>query len=179
MSNEFQIKKITLRQLIRQRKKMYLKEQLDKKSQKVCEKLKQIIEQEKYMHIMLYYPLPDEVDVCPLFAEIQKDRCLLLPTVVGDDIIPVTFNQDSTFKEGAFHILEPENETYTGQIDLILVPGMAFDKNGNRLGRGKGFYDRFLQKQPHAQKIGVCFDFQIVENIPAEDFDQKVNFVIY
>ena len=179
MAENIKEQKIALRRLIRQRKKMFSQEQLHEKSQKICEKLNQLLDNNNYKHIMLYYPLPDEVDVRPLFDMIQTNKCLILPTVLGDDIVPVSFDKDSTFKEGAFHILEPENETYNGPIDLILVPGMAFDKKGNRLGRGKGFYDRFLQQHLQTPTIGVCFDFQLLDNVPAEEFDKKVNLVIY
>ncbi|EJW99876.1 5-formyltetrahydrofolate cyclo-ligase [gut metagenome] len=74
---------------------------------------------------------------------------------------------------GSYGILEPIGEaiqTYTS-IDLIIVPGMAFDKQGHRLGRGKGYYDRLLPKIPQAYKIGICFPFQLLEEIPTEPFD--------
>ena len=179
MAENIKEQKIALRRLIRQRKKMFSQEQLQQKSQKICEKLQQLLDNINYKHIMLYYPLPDEVDVRPLFDRIQANKCLILPTVLGDDIVPVSFTKDSTFKEGAFHILEPQNDCYNGPIDVILVPGMAFDKKGNRLGRGKGYYDRFLQQHLQTSTIGVCFDFQLLDVVPSEDFDKKVDCVIY
>lgn len=63
------------------------------------------------------------------------------------------------------------------KIDVILVPGVAFDAYGNRLGRGKGYYDKIL-KQTNAYKIGVCFDFQFIENVPTEVHDVKMDKVV-
>ena len=78
-------------------------------------------------------------------------------------------------QEGAFHIMEPTGtllpqERYA-EIETAVIPGMAFDRAGHRLGRGKGYYDRLLAKMPHIYKIGVCFDFQKVDSIPTEATD--------
>jgi 5,10-methenyltetrahydrofolate synthetase len=75
--------------------------------------------------------------------------------------------------EGAFHILEPIGEQFADyeKIDVALVPGMAFDAAGHRLGRGKGYYDRFLAAHPHLYKIGVCFPFQHVAEVPVNEYD--------
>ena len=59
------------------------------------------------------------------------------------------------------------------------MPGMSFDKDGNRLGRGKGYYDRFLTLLPHTYLIGVCFDFQLSDEVPHTDYDIRMNEVIY
>ena len=64
------------------------------------------------------------------------------------------------------------------QIDLIIVPGAGFDRLGNRLGLGGGFYDRFLQKTPRALKIALAFQFQIVDKIPVESHDQKIDAIV-
>ena len=66
-----------------------------------------------------------------------------------------------------------------GKIDLILVPGVAFDKRGNRLGRGGGYYDRFIKSQPPTTTlVGVAYDFQLVDKVPANRRDQKMHHVI-
>ncbi|HQG08910.1 MAG TPA: 5-formyltetrahydrofolate cyclo-ligase, partial [Dysgonamonadaceae bacterium] len=62
-------------------------------------------------------------------------------------------------------------------IDLIIVPGVAFDRKLNRLGRGKGYYDRLLS-QLKSPKIGICFDFQLLESIPVEDWDIKMDMIV-
>ena len=83
---------------------------------------------------------------------------------------------------GAFGVREPdarmENASDPGMLDLILVPGVAFTRSGERLGRGGGFYDRLLASLPaHTCKIGVCFDAQILPEFPIESHDQRVDFL--
>ena len=63
-------------------------------------------------------------------------------------------------------------------MQLIVVPGVAFDRMGNRMGRGRGFYDRLLKSTPNAYKVGVAFDFQILDTIPTESFDVPMNKVV-
>ena len=84
---------------------------------------------------------------------------------------------------GAFGVREPlakiEHAIDPGMLDLILVPGVAFTRSGERLGRGGGFYDRLLSSLPaHVHKIGVCFDSQIQQELPVEAHDQLVDFII-
>ena len=79
---------------------------------------------------------------------------------------------------GDFNIMEPQNEPYKGDFDLIVVPGVAFDRHGNRLGRGRGYYDRFLCQHLNVKRIGICFDFQLVDEVPAEAFDIRMEEVI-
>jgi 5-formyltetrahydrofolate cyclo-ligase len=75
-------------------------------------------------------------------------------------------------------IWEPEaQKEYLKQIDLVIAPGIAFDKNKNRLGRGKGYYDKYFNGKK-ITKIGVCYDFQLLENIPVEPFDVKMDKII-
>ncbi|MGG6550203.1 UNVERIFIED_CONTAM: 5-formyltetrahydrofolate cyclo-ligase, partial [Prevotella sp. 15_C9] len=75
------------------------------------------------------------------------------------------------------HILDPVGELFTDyeHIEFIAVPGMSFDSHCNRLGRGKGYYDRLLKKVPGAYKLGICFDFQKLNEIPTGKYDWKVD----
>ena len=86
---------------------------------------------------------------------------------------------------GAYGIMEPGGPAFTAydDIDLIIIPGVAFDVKHNRLGRGKGYYDRFLQqmqqmRQTHAYKIGVCFPHQLVDSIPVTTYDIPMDEVV-
>ena len=78
-----------------------------------------------------------------------------------------------SLREGAYGILEPVGELFNdySSIDLVIVPGMAFDHAGHRLGRGKGYYDRLLPQLTKAYKIGLCFDFQMTDNVPHDEKD--------
>lgn len=170
--------KAVLRREIRQLKKAYTSEQLLEKSQIVLAKLEQNSLFQQAKKIMLYASLPDEVQTLDFIEKWKSEKRIILPTVIGDDIIPVELTKETAMTEGAFHILEPESHPYLGDFDLIVVPGMAFDKCGHRLGRGKGYYDRFLSKHPSTPTIGICFDFQVLPAIPTEPHDCVIGEVI-
>lgn len=101
---------------------------------------------------MLFASLPDEVNTHSFIEKWRNKKHIILPTVSGDDIIPVELGKETTFATGDFNIMEPQNEPYHGSLDLIVVPGVAFDSDGNRIGRGKGYYDRFLSHHPKVKK---------------------------
>ena len=81
----------------------------------------------------------------------------------------------------SFGILEPVGELYTDydSIDMIVVPGVAFDRQGNRLGRGRGYYDKILKETRAAKKVGICFDFQFVEEVPVDELDVRMDLVVH
>lgn len=171
-------RKDELRKRIRQLKKAHTPEELAQQSAEVCERIMQHPEFMAANRIMLYCALPDEVNTDSLIERYRNEKHLILPTVVGDDIIPVAMDGKTRFSIGDFSIREPQGKPYTGEVDLIILPGMAFDRSGNRLGRGKGYYDRFLQHHPKAHRIGICFDFQLLDAIPTESNDMKVDEVV-
>ena len=89
------------------------------------------------------------------------------------------YNNDNDLRIGYFNILEPCGKPFFNyeEIDVAIIPGMGFDKTGNRLGRGKGYYDRLLPQIP-APKVGICFPFQLIEEVPAEAFDFRMDTII-
>jgi 5-formyltetrahydrofolate cyclo-ligase len=124
--------------------------------------------------ILLYSPLTDEADVSPISnVAYGNGKTVLLPKVVVDDLELHIYKGVYTLERGAFGILEPTGEVFLdyNQIELAIVPGMAFDKAGHRLGRGKGYYDRLLTRLTQAHKIGVCFQFQYLDTVPSEAHD--------
>jgi len=167
-----------LRANIRLLKKQHTKGQLLEQSEIILSKLENDNDFKNARIVMIYSALPDEVQTAAFLEKWRHEKKIILPTVVGDDIIPVELAGTTGFAVGDFNILEPQNEPYTGNFDLIVVPGVAFDRNGNRIGRGKGYYDRFLCKHLEVKRIGVCFDFQLVEEVPTEPNDIKMNKVI-
>ena len=172
------MEKKELRAQIKALKKQHSKEQLLKQSEVILNKLEQHPDFIKAEHVMLYSALPDEVQTQAFLEKWHLKKTIILPTVVGDDIIPVEYGKDTAFAVGDFNIMEPQNEPYTGSFDLIVVPGVAFDRNGNRIGRGRGYYDRFLCKHLEVKRIGICFDFQFVEEVPTEPLDIRMDEVI-
>ena len=145
----------------------------------ICQVIRQMPQWQQARTILLYHALPDEPDLQTLYDD---NRQLLLPVVVGDDLVLRHYQGDASLQEGAFHILEPTGEDFPqeryDEIDLVLVPGMAFDSEGHRLGRGRGYYDRLLPRLTKAYKVGVCFPFQLVPCVPAEPHDIAVTEII-
>ena len=137
----------------------------------------------KGLTVMAYWPLRDEVDIRPLIARlVGQGMSVVLPKVVDDETMELRrYTSEADLVEGAYHIMEPVGERFTAddQIDVVLVPGMAFDAAGHRLGRGKGYYDRFLAGNCHtALKIGVCFPFQRVAEVPSGEYDVAMDEVV-
>ena len=91
-----------------------------------------------------------------------------------------TYTGENDLATGCYGIKEPVGKVFTdfAKIDVAIIPGMAFDRHGHRLGRGNGYYDRLLSKIPQAYKIGLCFDFQIVDSVPVDIHDVMMNDVI-
>lgn len=168
-----------LRTFIRQQKATYSPEQLKMMSANVINALCSHHLYKTSKTILLYHSLPDEVNTHQLIADACKEKTVLLPTVVGDELELHIYTPSSATHTGSFSIVESEGPLLTDykSIDLAIIPGMAFDKEGNRLGRGKGYYDRLL---PHLNcpSIGICFPFQLLAHVPSEEFDRKVNEVI-
>ena len=132
--------------------------------------------------ILMYYSLADEVNTHEAVdALVRSGKTVLLPRVIdGENMEIRIYESRDDLAPGHYGIMEPTGKLYTcyENINVAVVPGMAFDAAGHRLGRGKGYYDRFLPKATHAYKIGVCFDFQKRAAIPADDFDVTMDCVI-
>ena len=132
--------------------------------------------------VLLYSALPDEVPTLPLLNRLTTEgKTVLLPRVVSDtDMELRRYTGPNDLEPGAFGIMEPTGELFTDHdlIDVAVVPGMAFDREGHRLGRGKGYYDRFLAQLPHIYKIGICFPFQLVDKVPADAHDMLMDEVV-
>ena len=167
---------------MRQKKGQFTQQQLCELSLPIIDRIKPMLAEAKT--IVAYYSLPDEVDTHRFIDELLADgKTMYLPKVVSDeDMVLCRYIGAESMKEGAFGIMEPVGAQISTDeaIDVVLVPGMAFDGDGNRLGRGKGYYDRFLKSlsHPRPQLIGVCFDFQKVDVVPTEPTDVKVDVVV-
>ena len=131
--------------------------------------------------VMLFANLPDEIDTFSLIDKcFAMGKKVYLPVINGDDMTVAEFTGE--FKEGRFGIMEPVIDatlpTLTpNSIDFALVPGVGFSPSGYRLGRGKGYYDKFLSKHP-LFTVGVCFREQFFLDIPREPHDVPMNKVL-
>ncbi|MBQ3655712.1 MAG: 5-formyltetrahydrofolate cyclo-ligase [Bacteroidales bacterium] len=174
------LEKKTLRKKIRELKTSFSVSELKNFSSFVTDKIKSEAFWQKASTVLLYYPLKDELDVTPLIKDAAlNNKTVLLPVVENEILKLGVYKNDTLLIEGAFGILEPSTELFPeekySEIDVAVIPGVAFDKNGNRLGRGKGYYDRFLPELTSAYIIGVCFPFQMFEEIPSEEFDVRMD----
>ena len=132
--------------------------------------------------ILLYNALSDEVPTQALMDQlVAQGKTVLLPCVINDtDMELRRYTGPQDLQTGSFGIQEPTGELFTDYdaIDVAIVPGMAFDAEGHRLGRGKGYYDRFLSRIPHLYKIGLCFSWQLVDHVPCDEHDIVMDEVI-
>jgi 5-formyltetrahydrofolate cyclo-ligase len=181
METENQVLKSDLRTQIRERLKKISLAVRTVESMDLCARLEPQLQS---AHTILFYaPLADELDVWPLLEKLLKtSKVCALPAF--DETTQFysarrIMNLETDIFTGKFGVSEPGLECAEiplDQFDLVLAPGMAFDFTGNRLGRGKGFYDRILAKASGI-KCGVAYDFQLLESVPAEAHDEQVTFV--
>lgn len=174
--------KSTLRQEIRQRKRQFTGEQLRELSFPILQRLLSHPRIRQANTILLYHSLSDEVHTHDLIEQLfNEGKIILLPVVIDHEHLEIRrYEGKENLRQGAMNISEPAGMLYPtlSRIDVAVIPGMGFDAEGNRLGRGKGYYDRFLCQIPQAYKIGICFDFQKVDYVPTQVNDIKVDEVI-
>ena len=175
--------KSELRRIVRQRKEEFSQKQLEELSLDVVNRLRANPRFRNATTLMLYSSLPDEVDTRQILKDtLVEGKTILLPKVTGETTMELRlYHTEADLSIGAFNIMEPSGLPFSDyeKIDVAVIPGMAFDHYGNRLGRGKGYYDRFLSKlHPHIYKIGVCFGFQKFDLIPASPTDVAMDIVL-
>jgi len=175
-----QVRKETLTSL-----KLQDKDEALKKSKRIKKRLFSLPEFKKAKVVMLYASMADEVSTEEIIDEVlEMGKRVVLPLLVSPDkIVPKEItSRKKDLEKGSFGIYEPKNcqrKVQLGSIDLVIVPGVAFDKKNVRLGRGKGYYDEFLSKlTPGVTTVGLAFDIQIVDILPKDSHDKPVSKVI-
>ena len=156
------------------------KKDIIEKSRKIEEKWIGLEQYKKSKTPMFFVSFKNEIDTHDLIKHALKEKVVIVPKVTNKQIEPSVITDFDNLIEGKFGVLEPieaMNVPYKN-IDLVLVPGIAFDLDGHRIGQGLGYYDNFLKKVPKAVKIGLAFDFQIVDKIPNEEHDVAVDFIV-
>lgn len=163
------------------RKREYSKTILSERSQTILSHLEELPLFRAASCIALYHALPGEVQTAPFIDKWHTKKRLVLPLVDGNDLRLFLYQGPDSVQPGAFGILEPKadggTEIRPEEIDLMIVPGVAFDRNLHRMGRGKGFYDRLLSTTT-APKVGLCFSFQLLPEIPVEPFDIPMDHLV-
>ncbi len=176
--------KSELRKEIREKLKQICHNQvlLSSKSLEITTRIYSLLLSNKIIHLNLgaYYPLDDEPEITDLFVNKELGR-ISFPSFTEE-------MSDMVFKVGQGHELKKKNlfgrsffvpNEGSEEVvpDILLIPGLAFSRDGARLGRGKGYYDRYLENK-NIIKIGICFHEQLVDEVPMEEQDVKMDFVI-
>ncbi|KAA6346630.1 5-formyltetrahydrofolate cyclo-ligase [termite gut metagenome] len=174
-----EIRKKELRELIVEKKRFCCDSLFRMQSVEIFSRLETYTVFKEAHTVLLFYSLKDEPDTHSFIEKWSGEKEILLPAVCGENFELRVYNGREGLLRGAYDIQEPSGSLFTGyaSIDLAVIPGVAFDRSGNRLGRGKGYYDALL---PHisAYKVGVCFSFQLVEDVPTGEFDVRVDEII-
>lgn len=179
MENIQQEKKI-FRKKVFEINKTYSSKKLSMMSEKIMDNLENFIPFKEAKTIGIYHNLKSEVETSRFINKWLSEKNFYLPVIVEDDMVFRKYISDNTLRMSNYGIQEPLGKDFTDydKIDVFIVPGIAFDKQLNRIGRGKGYYDRFLYNLNTSIKIGICFDFQLFKYIPVEPNDIKMNYII-
>ena len=177
-SRKLKVAKGKMRELLVQKRRMLPSAERAMFSEQVLQQLEQMHCFRDAKAVLLYYPVQNELDVLPLVKKYKREKTLLFPVSHRRGMTVHPYAGNEQMHRGKFGIPEPTTPAYEGKIDLIVVPGVAFDAKGRRLGRGGGYYDRFIKKQTHAVLVGVGYDFQLVDEVPTARHDQRVHRII-
>ena len=125
----------------------------------------------------IYNSINNEVDTSSIISTLLSlNKTIAYPITIGDIMI-AGIPKNNEFTVGKFSVKEPITYTELNKIDVCLVPLVACDKNKNRIGYGKGYYDKFLSKTP-CVKIGLCYDFQVLDKIQPKPFDVPLDYIV-
>ena len=175
-----QEEKRALRKLIKEKKKLWSAEQNHVASGRIFAGIEQLEAFRQAQTVLAYWSMPDEVHTHDFVLKWYLKKTIFLPLVVGDNLELRQFTGMQCMQQGvAFGILEPWQgpPAQADQVDFAVIPGVAFDRTGNRMGRGKAYYDKLLRNHQFF-KAGVCFDFQLLERVPVEPTDIPMDAVL-
>ncbi|WP_427170307.1 5-formyltetrahydrofolate cyclo-ligase [Fusobacterium nucleatum] len=167
------------RVLIKERRMSLSQEYIDFASDKIFQKLLQNEDFKNAKVVMSYMDFKNEVKTNKINSFVKDSgKILVLPKVIDKETM-IVIEDKNQYIVSPFGNKEPDGEEYKGNIDIIITPGVAFDRNKNRVGFGRGYYDRFFIKYPHSTKIAIAFEEQIIsEGIEADIYDKKVDILI-
>lgn len=146
-------------------------------SAEICERAAALEAFRNASSVMVYFGTGSEVDTSRLLALCHRSgKKIAAPRVLNAKDMEAAWLGPGGFVRGSFGIWEPTGDV-AADVDLIFVPGVVFDKNKNRIGYGKGYYDRFLEGQ-HAVTVGLAFSCQLVPEIPADPHDRQLDMIL-
>lgn len=175
-----QTKKEIREQVLQQRRDMN-PEDVASLSGAICRRISEMPEYRNAEDICFYMPVNNEVDLTYMIEQAWNGgKTVWLPKTIGHRMEFMRFDPETPLSEGKFNTLEPESDEMLepDEKTLILMPGVAFSPQGDRLGYGGGFYDKYLEQWHKCTTVAACYDFQIVDELPAEEHDIKPDFII-
>lgn len=174
--------KIQIRKMIREKKRQLTQEQITEYGYRLAEKFFATGAYENADTLYGYLPYNQEVRTVPILERALRDgKRVAVPKVYGEEMRFIYLEDLSTVAPGYAGIPEPiaDEPVACDQTALVLMPGLAFDREGHRIGYGGGFYDRFLASEPHHPTVALCYDFQVFDHLETEIFDKPVDLVIW
>lgn len=168
-----------IREMILKKRLDLDEEKYEEYSQKIVEKLRNQIQKMDFDSIALYYPINKEVDVLPLIEELLKtQKKVYLPKVLGKQMKMGRVKSLDRLIKSKFNIPEPIDDEFSSKIDLYIIPAIAYDFNGYRIGYGGGYYDRYFLQNPKTYLIGVVFNFQLIDSVPIHPHDLQADLIM-
>ena len=174
--------KTELRRRIREKKRAMTPEEIEERSRELGRKFAATEAYRKAKTVYGYMPYNQEVRTVPMLRRaLEEGKRVAVPKVYGDDMKFIYLDDLSQVAKGYAGIPEPVADGPVAQDEtaLVLMPGLAFDRAGHRIGYGGGFYDKFLAREPHHPTVALCYDFQVMDRLETEEFDIPVDLVIW
>ena len=173
--------KNTIRKYIKNKKKQLTEKEIDSFSNIITDKFLSLEEYIKCNTIFTYINFNQEVKTNLLIESAWKDKKkVAIPKVVTDKIDFYLLENWNRLEQGFYSIMEPISNILVkpNNNSIVILPGLAFDNQKNRIGYGGGYYDKYLSQYPNILKIALCYDFQIIDSIPTNQFDIKADIII-
>lgn len=171
-----------LRAMIREKKRAMTPEQIEEASQRLAELFFKTEQYKAARTIYGYLPYNQEVRTVPILERALKDgKQVAVPKVYGEEMRFICMTDLSRVEKGYAGIPEPAADGPVAEDPqaLVLMPGLAFDPQGHRIGYGGGFYDRFLAREPEHPTVALCYAFQMLPQLDTEEFDIPVDCVLW
>lgn len=173
--------KKALRSQIKEQKRQMTARQIESASQRLTELFVATEQYRQAKTVYGYLPYNQEVRTIGLLQRaLQEGKRVAVPKIYGDEMRFIYLDDLSLVEKSSFGIPEPiaDEPVADDPTALVLMPGLAFTKHGDRMGYGGGYYDKFLANEPHHPTVALCYDFQIVDRIPTDDHDIPVDIVL-
>lgn len=179
-TNNAMHEKKLLRQEVKRLKAQFTEQELLRKSAMIWAEVEAKPQFRQAASVLLYWSLPGEVYTHDFIRRWHGEKNIILPVVDGDRLRLALFTSEQTLRRNTvMNLYEPQgcDDALQETVELAIVPGIAFDRSNHRLGRGRGYYDRLLP-QLNSYILGVCFDFQLFDAIPYDEYDVPMDEVV-